>query len=50
MRVRKHLEGWDFVEIATDHEPRPRVATLEAMGWGWVDFIRSIDAITPRVW
>lgn len=34
------------MEIATDHDPRPRVATLEAVGWGWVDFIRSIDAIT----
>ncbi|KAJ5272482.1 hypothetical protein N7478_007607 [Penicillium angulare] len=46
LRVRKHLEGWDFVELATDHDPRPRVATLEAMGWGWVDFIRSIGAVT----
>ncbi|KAJ5552462.1 hypothetical protein N7494_001840 [Penicillium frequentans] len=46
VRVRKHLEGWDFVELATDYDPRPRVATLEAIGWGWVDFIRSIGAIT----
>lgn len=46
VRMRKHLEGWDFVELATDHDPRPRVATLEALGYGWVDFIRSIDAIT----
>ncbi|PVH69133.1 hypothetical protein DL98DRAFT_598925 [Cadophora sp. DSE1049] len=24
----------------------PRVVTLEALGWGWVDFVRSIEAIT----
>ncbi|CZR60699.1 uncharacterized protein PAC_10595 [Phialocephala subalpina] len=46
VRVRKHLEGWDFVELATDHDPYPRVATLHALGYGWVDFIRSIEAIT----
>ncbi|KAJ5113958.1 hypothetical protein N7456_002492 [Penicillium angulare] len=46
LRARKHLEGWDFAELATGHDPRPRVATLEAMGWGWVDFIRSIGAVT----
>ncbi|KAH6869157.1 hypothetical protein B0T10DRAFT_418901 [Thelonectria olida] len=46
LRVRKHLEGWDFVELATDHDPCPRVATLQALGYGWVDFIRSIGAIT----
>ena len=46
IRGRKHLEGWDFAELATDHDPYPRVATLKAFGWGWVDFVRSIDAIT----
>ena len=45
-RVRKHLEGWDFAELATDHDPYPRVATLQALGYGWVDFVRSIGAIT----
>jgi len=45
-RMRNYLEGWDFVELATDHDPYPRVATLQALGYGWVDFIRSIDAIT----
>jgi hypothetical protein len=44
--VRTYLEGWDFLDLATDCEPRPRVATLNAMGYGWVDFIRSIGAIT----
>ncbi|KAN0078700.1 hypothetical protein V8E54_005213 [Elaphomyces granulatus] len=46
VRVRKYLEGWDFVELATDHDPCPRIATLQALGYGWVDFIRSIGAIT----
>lgn len=45
MRVRKHLEGWDFAELATDHDPYARVATLQAMGYGWVDFVRSIGAV-----
>ncbi|KAI9662604.1 MAG: hypothetical protein M1821_008771 [Bathelium mastoideum] len=45
-RVRKHLEGWDFVDLATNQDPNPRVATLRALGYGWVDFVRSIEAIT----
>lgn len=46
-RVRKHLEGWDFVDLATDRDPvYPRVATLETLGKGWVDLARSIQAIT----
>jgi hypothetical protein len=44
--VRTYLEGWDFLDLATDCDPRPRVASLNAMGYGWVDFIRSIGAIT----
>jgi hypothetical protein len=46
VRLRKHLEGWDFKQIATDHDLYPRVATLQALGWGWVDFVHSIEAIT----
>lgn len=46
VRVRKHLEGWDFAELATGHDPYPRVATLQALGYGWIEFTRSIDAIT----
>jgi len=45
-RLRKHLDGWDFAELATDHDPYPRVATLQALGYGWVDFVHSIEAIT----
>ncbi|KAM7213263.1 hypothetical protein V8F06_011376, partial [Rhypophila decipiens] len=46
VRIRQHLEGWDFFELATDSNPRPRVATLRALGYGWVDFVHSIRAIT----
>ncbi|KAI9155360.1 hypothetical protein HJFPF1_07942 [Paramyrothecium foliicola] len=46
MRLRKHLEGWDFAEVATGLDPDPRVATLDSIGYGWVDFIRSIEAVT----
>lgn len=45
-RVRKHLEGWDFIDLATDEDPMPRVATIPTLGHGWIDFIRSIGAIT----
>jgi hypothetical protein len=44
-RIRKHLEGWDFVDIAKGRDVQPRVATLSMLGWGWVDFIRSIRAL-----
>ena len=46
LRARKHLEGWDFKELATGYDPCPRVATLQALGYGWVDFVRSIGAVT----
>lgn len=45
-RSRKYLEGWDFANLVTDLDFHPRVATLHAMGYSWVDFIRYIDAIT----
>ncbi|PLN78353.1 hypothetical protein BDW42DRAFT_187471 [Aspergillus taichungensis] len=44
---RAHLEGWDFHDLTNDIDPiYPRVATLPTMGKGWVDFVRSIPAIT----
>lgn len=47
LRTRKHLEGWDFKDLATDQDPLyPQVATLQEMGRGWVDFIRAINPIT----
>lgn len=47
LRVRKRLEGWDFMDLATDQDPfYPRVATLPTIGKRWVDFTRAIHAIT----
>jgi hypothetical protein len=47
LKARKHLEGWDFKDLATQRDPfYPRVATLEAYGKGWVDFTRPIHATT----
>ena len=47
LRARKHLEGWDFMDLATDQDPLyPRVATIQAIGNGWVDLTRDIHAIT----
>lgn len=42
------LEGWAFREIA-DSEPhlRTRAAVLRPSGRGWVDFVRSINAVPP---
>lgn len=45
-RLQKYLEGWDLVDLATDDDAAPRVATIPTLGHGWVDFIRSIGAIT----
>ena len=46
-RLRKHLEGWDFNDIAAEEDPfRMRVATIKPLGKGWVDFIRDIEAVT----
>ncbi|KAI9663000.1 MAG: hypothetical protein M1821_008047 [Bathelium mastoideum] len=45
-RVRKHLEGFDFKDLATFRNPiDPRVAILNAGAYGWVDFMRAIQAI-----
>ncbi|KAI0104994.1 hypothetical protein GGR51DRAFT_200467 [Nemania sp. FL0031] len=44
-RVRKHLEGWDFADLAKGRKVYPHVATLNALGYGWVDFVRTIGAI-----
>ncbi|KAH8661615.1 hypothetical protein BGZ60DRAFT_530565 [Tricladium varicosporioides] len=36
LRARKHLEGWDVKDLATQRDPfYPRVATLDAYGKGW---------------
>lgn len=47
LKARKHLEGLDSKDLATDRDPfYPRVATLQTTGKGWVDFTRAIHAIT----
>ncbi|KAI0526679.1 hypothetical protein F5B22DRAFT_641819 [Xylaria bambusicola] len=44
---RRHIEGFDFMDIATDEDPCfPRQITLRSSGRGWVDFIRAIHAVT----
>ncbi|TGJ81092.1 hypothetical protein E0Z10_g7658 [Xylaria hypoxylon] len=44
---RRHLEGFDFMDIATDEDPIwPRVIDLKSSGRGWVDFTRALHAIT----
>ncbi|KAJ3576123.1 hypothetical protein NPX13_g3802 [Xylaria arbuscula] len=44
---RRHIEGFDFMDIATDEDPCfPRQVTLCSSGRGWVDFVRAIHAVT----
>ena len=49
-RARKSFEGWDFKDLVTENDPfQPRLATLSALnfgGKGWIDFIKSIHAVT----
>ncbi len=46
-RPRRQLEGWDFRDLVTDGDPFfPRVATIQALGKGWIDFTRSIRTVT----
>jgi len=45
--LRRQLEGFDFMDVATDEDPIwPRVTSLRATGRGWVDFTRAIHAVT----
>ncbi|KAJ6439192.1 serine/threonine-protein kinase ssp1 [Purpureocillium lavendulum] len=43
--TRKHLEGWDFTDLATDCDPKPKFTTIGPRGYGWVDLVHSIGAI-----
>jgi nucleoside phosphorylase len=44
---RSLLEGWDFNDMATGRDPiYPREASLSQEGLSWVDFTRSVHAIT----
>ena len=45
--ARRRLEGWDFKDLVSGNDPiYPLVETIQAVGKGWVDFIRSIEAVT----
>jgi hypothetical protein len=46
IKLRRYLEGWDLVKLTINQDPHPRFVILQALGWGWVDFIHSIEAIT----
>ena len=47
MSARRQLEGFEFMDVASDEDPlRPRVVTLTSSGAGWVDFARHLHAIT----
>jgi len=44
---RDKLEGFGFMDIVSGQNPlRPRVSVLKSSGRGWVDFTRSIGAIS----
>lgn len=44
---RRQLEGWDFADVATFEETvHPKVASLKETGLGWVDLVRSVNAVT----
>ncbi len=43
---RRHLEGWDFRDLALERNHiYPRVACIPTIGRGWVDFVRDVQAI-----
>jgi hypothetical protein len=47
MPGRRYLEGFDFVDVSTRIQNlKPKVTTLQARGKAWVDFTRSIGAVT----
>ncbi|KAK2607654.1 hypothetical protein N8I77_006317 [Diaporthe amygdali] len=45
--LRRQLEGFDFMDVATDEDPLwPRVTTINARGRGWMDLTRALHAIS----
>ncbi|KAK6507678.1 hypothetical protein TWF481_006101 [Arthrobotrys musiformis] len=47
MKDQEFLEGWDFNDLATAEDPiYPRLSRFQKHSGGWVDFIRSIHAVT----
>jgi len=46
-RIRSHLQGWDFRDVATNRDPlHLKITTLPSFGRTWVDFSTSIRAVT----
>ncbi|KAJ2998191.1 hypothetical protein NUW58_g396 [Xylaria curta] len=45
LRVRTHLEGWQFMDTATSSILHGYVATLDPAAYHWVEFARSISAV-----
>ncbi|KAF3905727.1 hypothetical protein AA313_de0201678 [Arthrobotrys entomopaga] len=46
-RRQECLEGWDFNELALCEDPiYPRLAQFQKASGGWIDFIRSINAVS----
>jgi hypothetical protein len=43
---RDRLEGFDFMDIATKNLIYPRATYLKPSGRGWVDLVRSLNAVT----
>ncbi|EGX53749.1 hypothetical protein AOL_s00004g408 [Orbilia oligospora ATCC 24927] len=44
---KEYLEGWDFNELATCEDPLyPRVSIFKKPSGGWIDFARTIRAVT----
>lgn len=44
---RRHLEGWDFRDVAIGTDPpKPKATLLQDTGLGWVDLVRNVSAIT----
>ncbi|KAK4145502.1 uncharacterized protein C8A04DRAFT_10591 [Dichotomopilus funicola] len=47
VRLRRHLEGWDFRDLAASRDPfHLRVATLPTSAFSWVELTRVAQTIT----
>ncbi|OJD31221.1 pfs domain protein [Diplodia corticola] len=47
LTLRKYLGGYDFMDVATSLNPLcPRVKPIDDAGKGWMDFVKSIQAVT----
>ncbi len=47
LKLRKHLSGWEFSDLATSKDPFcMKVAKLPGLGPGWVELIQTIGVVT----